>query len=132
VSRAYRSRLPAVLGALARATDAGLTAAASVLQARVKRDLAAGYTSGDFVTGNVLNSVTVSPITQEGPLRVIRVGTNAKRNGVSYPLAWELGHLNTFTRRFERKEVWVPALVAERATMARAFRQAATLSLRAR
>lgn len=132
MSRAYRSTLPAVLAALGRATDAGLVAAASVLQTRVKRDLAAGYTSGAFVTGNVLNSVNVSRVTQEGPLRVIRVGTNAKRHGVSYPLAWELGHLNTFTRRFERKEVWVPALVAERANMARAFRQAATLTLRGR
>lgn len=129
MSASYRSNLPAVLGTTHRAEDAGLVAAAAVLSTAVKRGLAAGYTSGDFVTGNVLGSINTSRPASEGAVRVIRVGTNAMRDGYSYPLGWELGHQNPWTRRYERKEVWVPALVEQRDAMAAAFRQAALLAM---
>lgn len=41
---------------------------------------------------------------------------------------WELGHINVFSRQFERKEVWVPAFRDNRTLIrmayARGFRAA--------
>jgi hypothetical protein len=47
---------------------------------------------------------------------VIRVGTD-----VDYAAHWELGHENLFTGKFERKEVWVPALFRTANEQAAAF-----------
>lgn len=117
----YESKIPAVVAKLRRARIAGLIAAATVLINAVKRGLTGGYTSGDFVTGNVRSSVTRSEPSVDGAVGSIEVGTN-----VMYALYWELGHINLFTRNFERKEVWVPALFGSRqqieAAYARAFR----------
>lgn len=85
------------------ALHAGLTAAGYVYANTVKRALAGGYTSGDFVTGRVMNSVTVSE--PEG--NEVDVGTD-----VDYALFWEMGHHNLFTRKFERVEIWRPAIDA--------------------
>ena len=73
------------------ATNAGLKAAAYVYYNEVKRALAGGYTSGDFVTGRVLNSVTVGDVQDHA----IDVGTD-----VMYALYWEIGHHNIFTRKY--------------------------------
>lgn len=91
---------------LVEATRAGLLAAAYVVYNEVKSRLRGGYTSGAFVTGNVLNSVTIAPPILEGNAMVVRIGTN-----VDYALFWEVGHFNLFTRRFERVEIWVPAFL---------------------
>lgn len=99
----------------------GLLAATQVLINAVKRGLRGGYTSGDFVTGNVINSVTRGETEEDsnGEL-TMRVGTN-----VPYALFWELGHHNTWTRKFERQPIWVPAttdnLEEIRAAYARAY-----------
>lgn len=85
------------------AVNAGLKAAAYVYANEVKRALAPGYTSGAFVTGRVLNSVTVG----EPANGAIEVGSD-----VDYAMYWELGHHNLFTRRYERVEIWRPALEA--------------------
>jgi hypothetical protein len=103
---AYKSNLAAVQAQMNRARDAGLIAAAQVVANRVKEKLAGGFTSGLFVTGNLLNSVTRTEPTDENGVRVIRVGTN-----VVYALPWELGHINLFSRKFERQERWLPALM---------------------
>lgn len=87
------------------AVDAGLIAAGNVYANAVKRGLAGGYTSGDFVTGRVLNSVTVSAPYMDSGGRVISVGSD-----VDYAMYWEFGHHNIFTRKYERVEVWRPAL----------------------
>ena len=113
---AYQSNLAAVQAQMHRARDAGLIAAAQVVVNAVKEDLAGGYTSGAFVTGNVLNSVTRTDPTDENGVRVIRVGSD-----VDYALFWEIGHRNLFTRRFERNEVWVPALLRTAQQQADAF-----------
>lgn len=68
------------------AVDAGLVAAAYVYRSAVMRKLTHGYTSGLYVTGNVLNSVTVSPIRTVEGVRRIAVGTN-----VPYAAYWEFG-----------------------------------------
>jgi hypothetical protein len=99
------------------ASRQGALAAAYVAYNAVKRSLAGGYTSGLFVTGHVLNSVTVGDPepTGDGGWQV-SVGTN-----VLYALFWELGHMNTFTRRYERVEKWRPAAIDSRAQAIEAF-----------
>jgi len=101
------------------AQKAGLRAAAYVVYNAVKRGLRGGYTSGDFVTGNVINSVTISPVFETLGTFAIRIGTN-----VPYALYWEVGHNNIFTRRYERVEVWRPAMVDTRDEQAAAFASA--------
>jgi hypothetical protein len=100
---------------------AGLVAAAEVLIAAVKRGLEGGFTSGDFDTGQLVDSVER---TEPDPVRgEIYVGTKW-----FYALSWELGHINVFSRQFERKEVWMPAFLENRVMIklayARAFRGA--------
>ena len=100
-----------------RARDAGLVASAYVYYTAVTEQLAGGYTSGDFVTGNVLGSVTVGqPVGGTLGFRTIRVGTN-----VLYAAFWEFGHRNIFTGRYERVEIWRPTMMAQGERMTQAF-----------
>ena len=92
-----------------RATDAALEAGAQELINGLKDTkplgLTQGYTSGDFVTGNVLNSIqSTDPYTEKGT-RHIRVYTD-----LLYALYWEMGHINAFTKKYERQERWGPTL----------------------
>ena len=66
----YVSNLPAVRAQIDRARNAGLIAAAHVVINEVKRGLTGGYTSGAFVTGRVLNSVTRTPFSSIGSVRL--------------------------------------------------------------
>lgn len=91
--------------ALDRAATGGLTAAANVYRNAVKRALAGGYTSGNYVTGHVQNSVTQTVPARLGTGYGVRVGTN-----VPYALFWELGHINIFSGRFEQVPIWLPML----------------------
>lgn len=84
----------------------GLLAVARTVVRAVKRGLRGGYTSGSFVTGNVINSVTyLDPYEIGDGEYETMVGTN-----VPYALYWELGHYNIFSRRFERQTIWQDAL----------------------
>jgi hypothetical protein len=116
---AYQSHLPAVRSRLQQATGAGLLAAAAVVENRVKRELRGGYTSGAFVTGHVMSSVTHSEPAEDALGAFILVGTN-----LNYALFWEVGHMNLFTRRFERVEIWMPALLETRAEQRAAYQRA--------
>ena len=93
----------------ARATDAALEAGANELINGLKDTkplgLTQGYTSGAFTTGNLLNSIQASEPYTEAGTRHIRVFTD-----VLYALYWEMGHLNAFTRKYEREERWGPTL----------------------
>jgi hypothetical protein len=112
----YTSNFASVRAQMEQARDAGLIAAAQVVINDEKRRLAGGFTSGLFVTGNILNSVTRTEPADENGVRVIRVGTN-----VVYAAPWELGHVNLFSRKFERVETWVPALFSTAQQQALAF-----------
>lgn len=114
----YQSNLPSIQAKMQQATDAGLIAAAQVVINKVKEGLAGGYKSGTFVTGNVLNSVNRSEPARDATGAYILVGTD-----VMYALFWELGHANAWTRKFERKEVWMPALLSSRAEQLAAFQR---------
>ena len=116
----------AFLAAVREAQTAGLQAGINVLRNAVKRGLRGGYTSGDFTQGIAWNSITVEPPVFDGEGNgFIRCGT-----ALDYPMYWELGHHNVFTRKFERVEIWAPAyqenMQAAREAYERAFR--ATLS----
>jgi hypothetical protein len=112
----YRTNGPLIRKALERGTALGLIAAAQVLINAMKRELRGGYTSGDFVTGRSMNSVTRSEPEVVGATGHIRVGTS-----LMYNLFWELGHHNLYTQRFERERKWEPTLIAQRAAIAKAF-----------
>lgn len=94
----------------------GLIAAAYIASNEVKRRLRGGYTSGQFVTGNVINSVTRSePVKTPNGWRIV-VGTN-----VPYALYWELGHFNLFMRRFARVEHWRLSMIDTQRQQQEAF-----------
>jgi hypothetical protein len=105
----WRSNLGAFMGATDRAIKAGLIATAETYMADVKPKLQKGFTSGDFVTGNLANSVARGEPTVTGDGAEIAVGST--QVDPPYGLYWEVGHFNTFTGKHERVEVWVPTMV---------------------
>ena len=104
----WESRVPEVQKALDAAVRDGLTAGAYHYANEVKKELRGGYTSGDFVTGKSVSSVTVVPAERHADGWEAKVGTD-----LLYNLFWELGHINLFTGKYERVEVWRPVLVRE-------------------
>ncbi len=117
----YESNLPAIRARFNAARDAGLVAAATVVVNAVKQGLRGGYKSGAFVTGHVMASVNRSEPQSTGDGAFILVGTD-----VMYALFWELGHDNIFTRKHERKEIWMPALLGTRSEQLAAFNRVFT------
>lgn len=121
MSAKWTSRIGQTKVRTAAAIDAGLAAAAQVVVNRVKQDLRGGYISGDFVTGlNTASVIKTEPFTRGGE-RTILVGTSI--HDPEYPLYWEVGHVNAFTRKFERKEIWRPALMDTKERQYRAFQR---------
>jgi hypothetical protein len=127
---------------LGRAVDAGLIAAANIVTRDVKlrfRERAQGYTTGDYAhtMGGVASTITQSAPHDHNGVRRILVGTNKRSpEGYSYPLAWELGHVNLFmggqgtdassiaTRNagsYQRVETFRPALDENRDKIKAAF-----------
>jgi hypothetical protein len=93
---------------LADAQKKALYAEATIYRNELKRNLRHGYisslgNSGDFTTGTMLNHIFISEPLPHGDGWEIRVGTD-----LLYPLYWEIGHHNIFTRGFERDPVWGP------------------------
>lgn len=115
----YKSNLPQITALLRRARFAGLLAMAAVVVNAVKGALQGGFTSGRFVTGFLINSVTHGEPEENANGAFILIGTN-----VQYAIYWELGHLNIFTRKFERVEKWIPALFGTRAEQLAAYERA--------
>ena len=112
------AKLQAALAVLREAEARALTAAAYNYRNAVVSKLMQGYTTGAFSHGGagVAGTVTIGEV-QQGPNgSTIAVGTN-----VDYALFWELGHMNTFTRRYERVEHWRHALEESGDSMARTF-----------
>jgi hypothetical protein len=92
-----------------KATDDALVASAQELINGLKDPkplgLRGGYTSGAFVTGNLLGSIAATdPYTDKGT-RHISVYTD-----LEYARFWEEGHQNVFSRRREQEERWRPTL----------------------
>jgi hypothetical protein len=113
---AYTSKRHTVKTLLETANAAGLEAAAGVLKGAVQDGLRGGFTSGDFDTGDSVEGVKVTAVQESADGMSIRVGTDLVKS-----LVWELGHLNVYTRKFERKEVWLPASQASAGEQLAAF-----------
>lgn len=92
-----------ILDRLPDATDAGLLAMATAYADAIREALLNGYTSGEFVTGAAADSVVVTDAHDASGDRAISVGTD-----LMYPMYWEVGHFNIFTRQYERVEIWGP------------------------
>jgi hypothetical protein len=116
VTLRFKDHSAAFLAALERGQAKALFAAATVIKNAVKRGLRGGYTSGDFTTGHNLRSISISPPEFDGRGTTIRVGTP-----LLYPLYWEIGHHNIFTRKFERVPIWEPAYLDNRAEAFEAY-----------
>ena len=103
----YRSYLPQALDRVDAARRAALIAGAELLLGAVKDEHRGGFTTGAFVTGNMLNSlVRTDPEPYVGGL-LVRITTT--QTNPPYPLYWFVGHHNLFTRRYERVDLWTPA-----------------------
>lgn len=118
MSAIWTSNLKPFLKEAEEAEKFALIAAAYVLVNSVKRALRGGYTSGDFVTGGVINSVTRGQPFRDGQGWAIEVGTD-----LMYALFWEVGHHSIFSRRYEREERWRPAFMDSRNDMRDAYAQ---------
>jgi hypothetical protein len=118
LSAEWRSNLGVFLGATDRAIKSGLIAAAETYMAPVKEQLQKGFTSGDFVTGNLANSVARGEPQVTGDGAEIAVGSTQLEP--PYALFWELGHVNLFMKSnsvmggLVRIPVWEPIMVRMR------------------
>ena len=117
MSAEWRSNLGAFLGATDRAKKAGLIAAAETYMAPVKERLQRGYTSGNFTTGNMANSVARGE--PEVSVDGVEIAVGSTQEDPAYGLFWEVGHHNLFTGKTERVEVWVPLMVQMRDQLVR-------------
>ena len=92
-----------------KATDDALVASAQELINGLKDPkplgLRGGYTSGRFVTGNLLGSIQATDPYTEAGTRHISVYTD-----LEYAKHWEDGHNNIFSRRREQETRWKPTL----------------------
>ena len=100
-----------------RAARLGMDAAANVYECEVKRAHSDHYTSQAFrSTLNVRQSIRRTAATKGRGGWTVDVGTKLPQ-----PLYWELGHQNLFTRKYERRRIWVPTLIAQRQAIREAF-----------
>lgn len=104
----YVSHKARVGRALHEARVQGMKAAAQQVVNQVQKGLRGGYTTGAFATGTASNSVVMTEPERLRGIWTILIGTSI--DDPPYPVYWELGHLNVFSAKWERKEVWGPAL----------------------
>lgn len=119
----YTSHLGDVLARLERAQDAALVAAGEVVKAEVKKRIREQL----YDTGALFQSVNTTPPQSDASGRFIMIGTSI--SDPAYPLFWEIGHHNVFTRRFEHRPIWVPALLETRAQQLEMAHAAAAATL---
>lgn len=103
--------------AYANAARLGMDAAANVYEREVKRAHSDHYTSQAFRgTLNVRQSIRRTAPAKGNAGWAVDVGTKLPQ-----PLYWELGHQNRFTRKYERRRIWVPTLIAQTQAIRDAF-----------
>jgi len=94
----------------------GLVAAGQVLVRELKKAHGDSYyKGGKYRTGQVRQSIkATAPFWLGGWM--LQVGTK-----LLFPLYWELGHYNTFTRKRERVRIWAPTYLAQIAAIQAEF-----------
>lgn len=106
-----------VIRAYENASRLGMDAAANVYEREVKRAHGDHYTSQAFrATLNVRQSIRRTKPAKGHQGWAVDIGTKLPQ-----PLYWELGHQNLFTRKFERRRIWVPTLIAQTQAIRDAF-----------
>lgn len=100
----WRSNIPAAIEQVKEDVVKTLNTKTDEYADLVKEKLAGGYTTGSFVTGETAAEVVADYATTIDPEAA--VGSDS-----IIALAWELGHVNLFTRKFERVEHWRDAAV---------------------
>lgn len=96
----------------------GIDAAANVLEREVAKAHDASYYKGGAFRGTlkVRQSIRRSPPEATPTGWAAKVGTNKLP-----ALFWELGHINLFTRKYERNRIWVPTAMANLERMRKNF-----------
>ena len=119
MSVTFEDRSAAFLRRWDAAQRAGLTAAGNVVRRAVTRAHDSTYYKGGAFRGTLFVRQSIRQSDPErgpdGALSVV-VGTKIRE-----ALFWELGHHNLFTRRYERRELWVPAARAAAQEASRAY-----------
>jgi hypothetical protein len=111
-----------------RATKAALEASAQELINGLKDPkplgLAGGYTSGAFVSGNLLGSIQASdPFIEKGAWQIF-VFTDVRYAEMwegPPGSKWEKGHYNIFSRKVEQEKRWRPTLMRKDEDIFRAY-----------
>lgn len=111
----YTSNLGTVLARLEEARRGGLKAAAAVIVTDLKanRFRGGGYTSRAFSPDLMigLSIFATEPVVTPSAGEV-KIGPDAGENGLRGKVAlwWEVGHMNRWTRKYERVERFMPSL----------------------
>jgi hypothetical protein len=100
----------------------GMDAAANHLRVEVQKAFGSWYYKGGAFrsTLQVKQAIRRTPPMRTPTGFEARVGIKGGEVGM-VALYWELGHRNTFTRRYERVEIWVPTAVKETPAMQTTF-----------
>lgn len=123
----WTSRIPQYTQKFNAALAEGMDEAATIYQEEVRLAAAAGFKDGNFVTGELADSISKGPVEGAGGDYSIQVDTDARRKGDTgpgYPTYWEFGFHSIFSRKFERREIWRPAFVAKVGEMKEAIAEA--------
>lgn len=96
----------------------GVDAAANTLEREVAKAHDSRYYKGGAFRGTLMvrQSIRHSPPVLTPGGWMSKVGTNKLP-----ALFWELGHMNLFTRKYERVRIWVPTAQANVERMRRTF-----------
>lgn len=108
--RSNKRRSRATLDAIDAGVIAGAEAMANaILEYWIANAAFPGYTSGDFAKGNAAD-IQITPVYTKRGKRQADIYSAANRDGEPYPAYWELGHENVVTGKYERVEIWRPAM----------------------
>lgn len=107
--------------AVARAENAGklgLASAVNVLKNAVVREFGSRYYKGGRFRSTLFVRQSVRSLT---PYKVGHGYETQLGTKIMEALYWELGHHNTFTRKYERVQIWEPAGQASTGAMREAY-----------
>jgi hypothetical protein len=122
----YRSNLRQTIHKLHHGIDMALVAAVTIPFEATKADLAKGFTSGDYTSGESAASVKRSEVRGDYAFgRYVRYGTS-----LFYHRFWTFGGMNAFTGQFERVDKWSPHFYENQPRMLAAAQAALKAALR--
>lgn len=97
----WTSRIPEVIQRIEIAAQEGIEAAGDIYMSNIQAALAQGYTTGEHVTGEAANSVTINVSPHH-----VSIGSS-----LDYVFDYEVGFHERGTGHFIREEKWAPIFV---------------------